>query len=119
MYRYTQETGQLYIGSTFLGEGYSGTGPGRNNPDMESVANIGPIPKGIYAIIRPAYQHEHLGPIVMNLEPKKLTNTFGRSLFRVHGNNAGNDASHGCIILGPAIRRQIADNVDEHFLEVY
>jgi hypothetical protein len=51
----------------------------------------------------------------MHLDPLPGTSTFGRSLFRIHGNNAVNDASHGCVILGPFIRRAIADSDDTDF----
>jgi hypothetical protein len=53
----------------------------------------------------------------MNLDPVDGTNTFGRSLFRIHGDNARHDASEGCIILGPSIRKLIAASGD-HDLEV-
>ena len=48
----------------------------------------------------------------MHLDPINGTDTHGRSAFRIHGNNIDNDASHGCVILGPAIRHLIASGVD-------
>jgi hypothetical protein len=48
----------------------------------------------------------------MNLDPESGTEPFGRSLFRIHGDNASHDASHGCIILGPLVRRRIAESGD-------
>ncbi len=115
-YLYHQKTGDILNGASFVGTGYSGHGEGRNNPAMEAVPRVGPIPKGRYRI-GPPYQHPHLGPCVMNLDPMDGTDTHGRDLFRIHGNNAQNDASLGCIILGPAIRRQIADS-GIHVIEV-
>jgi len=115
-YTYRQHDGLLTHGQTFVGTGYSGHGEGKNNPAMQGVQKVGPIPVGRYKI-GPAYAHPKLGPCVMNLDAMEGTNTLGRSLFRIHGNNAQNDASHGCIILGPAIRRSIADS-GEHTLEV-
>jgi hypothetical protein len=53
----------------------------------------------------------------MNLTPQPDTDTFGRNLFRIHGNNAANDASHGCAIAGPDIRNQI-NNSSDHILQV-
>jgi Tlde1 domain len=107
MLTYSQSTGSLtgLPGSPTVA-GYSGTGAGRNNPAMQAVANVGPIPQGVYEIGLPYYDG-HLGPKVMALTPQPGTETFGRSLFRIHGNNAVNDASHGCIILPPWIRDQI------------
>jgi len=39
-------------------------------------------------------------------------NALGRSGFMIHGNNVQNNASQGCIILGPAIRQQVAGSGD-------
>lgn len=111
MYTYSQSTGDLTQDGTFIGTGYSGAAIARNDPAEQSVPNVGPIPQGDYDIGE-AYDHPQLGPCVMNLDPCEGTNTFGRSLFRIHGDNARHDASHGCVILGPAIRHAIADGED-------
>jgi hypothetical protein len=115
VWTYHQKTGELLHDGTFEGTGYSGHAEGRNNPEAETVKNTGPIPKGRYRIGGP-YKHPHLGPCVMNLDAEESTNTHGRSAFRIHGDNKNHDASEGCVILGPAIRREIAasgDNVLE------
>jgi hypothetical protein len=100
--------------------GYSGAGrmflDGRNNAEMTHIPERGPIPVGRYTI-GVAHLSEHTGPITMNLDPEPGTETFGRSAFRIHGNNAMNDASHGCIILPPDARRCISDSPDRE-LEV-
>lgn len=111
MWTYSQKTGELLRDGAFEGTGYSGTGDGRNNADMQEVKNTGPLPQGDYDI-GPEYDDPHLGPCVMALTPSAGTDTFGRSLFRIHGDNARHDASHGCVILGPAIRHVIADSGD-------
>lgn len=116
MWTYEQRTGILSRNDKIIATGYSGTGKGRNNPDMEQTEGVGPIPAGKYTI-GAEYRHPKLGPIVMNLDPEEGTNEWGRSLFRIHGNNAENDASHGCIILPRPIRQQIADSNDKE-LEV-
>lgn len=117
MFRYNSDTGQMLnaVGA-HIGTGYSGTGEGRNNPAMENVQGVGPIPRGMYRI-GAARHSDRLGPIVMNLDPMLGTNVFGRSLFRIHGNNAANDASHGCIILDHHIREEVAA-YDDKELEV-
>lgn len=74
---------------------------------MVRVAMMGPIPPGRYRIGK-AYDHPLLGPVTMNLESLVGTQMFGRSLFRIHGNNSENDASEGCIVLPPNIRAAIA-----------
>ncbi len=48
----------------------------------------------------------------MNLDPVGH-DALGRTDFRIHGDNVNHDASHGCIILGPLIRRAIADSADK------
>lgn len=105
-WEYDQSSGLIRLNGAFMGKGYAGTGAGRDNPDMEHVSYIGPIPRGTYDIGQP-YTHPTLGPIVMNLDPVGH-NARGRTLFRIHGDNSANDASEGCIILGRAIREKIA-----------
>lgn len=113
---YQQSDGELLYNGQFEGTGYSGTGEGRNKPAMQNVPNVGPIPQGYYDI-GPAYDDiGKLGPCVMALNPYSDTNTFGRTDFRIHGDNSRNDASHGCIILGPALRRMIAASSDRELL---
>jgi type VI secretion system (T6SS) effector TldE1-like protein len=106
MYEYNQETGRLTLDGETLGSGYSGAKDGKNNPAMEKVKGVGPIPKGLYSIGR-SYRHPTLGPICMNLEPDPSNEMFGRSLFRIHGDNKTGTASHGCIVLGPNLRQKI------------
>ena len=113
---YSQSTGELRHGGNLIGIGYAGRGIGRNEPDNQHLPATGPIPRGFYTIGK-AYKHAKLGPVCMNLEPDKENKMFGRSLFRIHGNNLKNDASLGCIIMGPAIRRLVAFSNDRR-LEV-
>ncbi|QJC55795.1 Protein RhsD [Polaromonas vacuolata] len=113
---YSQSTGQTTHvdsngNSANVGTGYAGTSNGRNNPAMQNVSNVGPLPRGTYDIGAGHYS-SNTGPNTMNLTPKPGTDTLGRDLFRIHGNNAANDASHGCVILGPNIRNQINNSAD-------
>jgi hypothetical protein len=110
MFTYRQSDGQLLHNGEFVGTGYSGHAAGRNNPAEESDQGIGPIPRGEWKI-GPAYDHPHLGPCVMNLDPVGH-DAHGRSAFRIHGNNAANDASLGCLVAGPTIRHFIRDSGD-------
>lgn len=117
MFEYHITSGSLYDkDKNWLGTGYSGAGltyaEGRNNPDKIKEVGVGPIPPGIYHI-GPAYRHPQEGPCVMNLTPEEGTNTFGRSAFHIHGNNKSNNASHGCIILGPDLRDRISKSLDK------
>lgn len=114
---YRQTNGILMKDGEWEATGYSGTGEGRNNPAMQNVPDVGPIPVGQY-VIGDAYDDpQGLGPCVMHLDPYPNTNTFGRSLFRIHGDNSEHDASHGCVILGPATRHLI-DASDDRTLVV-
>lgn len=108
---YKQSTGEMISPNGAVTIGYSGHGKGRNNPAMQGTQKIGPIPLGVYTIGK-AYDHPHLGPCVMNLEPLPDIDTLGRSLFRIHGNDAQNDASQGCVIIGPTTRKTIATSDD-------
>jgi hypothetical protein len=107
---YRQSDGELLHDGEFIGTGYSGHAEGRNNPDLESAPNIGPIPRGDYEI-GPAHKSERTGPMTMNLTPIGH-NALGRTDFRMHGDNTNHDASHGCIIEGPAIRREVDASPD-------
>ena len=111
---YSQSTGELRRNGSLVGTGYSGAGnsaaTGRNNSAMQDVANHGPIPQGQWTI-GTARRHATKGPTVMALTPVGH-NALGRTAFLIHGNNAVNNASQGCIILGPTIRNQIASSGD-------
>ena len=71
-YVYEQTTGNLYLVAgadrTLLGTGYSGTGDGRNNPDMQGARNVGPIPQGLWRI-GDAHDSAKTGKLVMDLTP--------------------------------------------------
>lgn len=111
---WSQSTGELRRDGRVVARGYSGAGrtlaAGRNNPAMEGVVAKGPIPRGFWTIGR-AYQHANLGPVCMNLDPVGH-DALGRTLFRIHGNNRADDASHGCIILDRSTRTMIAASAD-------
>lgn len=117
-WQYQQSTGELSWDGEFEGTGYSGAGIGRNNPAEQGTPDVGPIPQGQYRIGSAYDDIGKLGPCVMALDPSPGTNTFGRSLFRIHGDNVNHDASHGCIILGPAIRRKIASGADRDLVVI-
>lgn len=89
-----------------LGHGYSGNGQGLNNPAMENMHNIGPIPRGAYGIGAFFYDDCGKGPTVCDLIPLSETETFGRCGFMVHGDNrkANESASEGCIVAPRFIR---------------
>lgn len=115
MWEFRQTDGSMTRDGVFAEFGYSGHGDGLNNPSMQDVPNVGPIPEGSWTIGAALFDPEH-GPVVMALIPKDGTITFGRSGFLIHGDEIGAPgqhlASHGCIILSHATRSLIAQSND-------
>jgi hypothetical protein len=113
MYKYSQSTGTLTQDGKFIATGYSGFQDGKNNPALQNVPNVGPIPQGLYRIGSARDTATH-GPVVMPLTPEEGTETFGRSGFLIHGDSLlhPGGASHGCIILRRDIRETIAASGD-------
>lgn len=100
-------------GKGIIGNGYAGNGPGLNNPSMQNVPEVGPLPAGKYTI-GPAYHHEHLGPLTMDLTPDPANEMFRRDLFRIHGRKTAGDktSSKGCIVLDREVREAISECAD-------
>jgi hypothetical protein len=113
--RYNQSTGRMICTSPRTGEvivdqtGYSGRGRGRNNPEMQGVQNVGPIPQGAYTIGE-SYHSKQVGPLAIPLVPDEGNEMFGRHSFLIHGDNAAGDASEGCIILPRTDREAIIEH---------
>lgn len=119
MWTYEQLTGKLFDNNDQLvAIGYSGHGEGKNQPEMEQVANVGPIPRGLYDIQSPRDTQSH-GPYVLPLLPDNGNEMFGRAGFLIHGDavHAPGTASEGCVILSRTIREQIWESHD-HSLKV-
>ncbi len=111
---YVQSTGQLFRpDGSLCGTGYAGTGEGRNQPLMQEVHNVGPLPLGFYSFGE-AVDGTHLGPTAIPLNPDPTNAMYGRSAFYMHGDSATHDASHGCIIMGHAVRIEVAERAGEH-----
>jgi hypothetical protein len=110
MWVYVQSTGRLLASDgSLLAIGYAGHEVGKNNPAMQEVHNIGPLPCGGYDICPPVDTETH-GPYVLWLKPDPKNVTFGRSGFAIHGervNGPSGSASDGCIILNREIRVRV------------
>jgi hypothetical protein len=106
---YSQVSGELQQDGKHVAHGYSGAGDGKNNPPMENVPNVGPIPRGDWNITGPPADTRTHGPYVLHLEPKPETETFGRNGFLIHGDSKEHPgtASQGCIILPRPVREQV------------
>jgi hypothetical protein len=83
---------------------YAGMNLGKNNPAMQDVHNVGPLPAGIYTIGQlmihpPGDPLRHLGPC-MSLTPDPANVMFGRSGFFFHLDNPAHvgASSDGCIV---------------------
>lgn len=112
-WEYSQSTGVLRHNGAVVASGYSGAGNGINNPAMQDVGFTGPIPQGMYRI---QGYNNHKGPYTVILSPIMGTDTFGRTAFRIHGDNAKKpprSSSEGCIITnGANLRNSIASSGD-------
>lgn len=107
---FEQSTGTIFDPSGKVVEvGYSGHEAGVNNPAMQGVKGIGPLPVGFYTM-QPPYDHPRLGKYVIYLVPFAQNQMFGRSEFFWHGdevNHAGEFlASDGCMIHSRATRQK-------------
>jgi hypothetical protein len=107
---YDQPTGTLatdFPRRVFVG--YSGHGLGKNNPALQSLPRVGPVPQGTYAVSNP-FTHPEKGRLCFRLVPMSGNHMFGRSGFLIHGDSIRHpgDASEGCIILPLAAREYLA-----------
>ena len=119
MYTYRQSTGTLSHNGTPLLTGYAGHGLGVNNPTMQDQHDVGPLPQGRY-LMTALFDSPHTGIATIILDPDPANAMFGRSGFRIHGDNAAANrtASDGCIIAGHAPDRTSIWNSDDRDLEV-
>lgn len=113
MWTFFQSSGRIYRDGELIATGYAGRGDGKNNPAMQNVRQTGPLPQGKYTI-GPAHTSAPLGPVVMNLEPDPANQMFGRSCFRIHGDDPIHmgQSSEGCIVLPRVFREEIAASPD-------
>lgn len=111
---YAQKSGELQQDGKPVAIGYSGHGEGKNNPNMESVSNVGPIPRGDWTIVGPPVNTADHGPCVLHLNPSAETQTYGRGGFLMHGDSKESPgcASHGCVIMPLAVREQVWNSGD-------
>ncbi len=116
---YSQKSGDLDQDGNKIATGYSGAGTGKNNPKMQEVHNVGPIPQGDWTISGPPVDTKTHGPFVLKLTPTPETETFGRSGFLMHGDSKEHPgtASQGCIIVPRTVREQVWKSGD-HDLKV-
>lgn len=122
MYSYSQAAHSLAHNGILVGsDGHAGQGAGRNNPAMQNVHNVGPLPRGSYTIGAWA-THHILGPVSAPLSPQpdetgSLVWLGGRSGFYIHagafvgGVEFAGD-SEGCIVQPNPVRLAMSQSGD-------
>lgn len=105
---YDQLTGKLSDENGLVGTGWAGQLAGKNNPAMQNVPMIGPLPVGKYIINDPRNDPK-LGPLAFFLTPDPTNEMFGRSGFNIHGADIRTPSlsSEGCIIQQRTVREYI------------
>jgi len=117
---FEQSTGKMLSPSgDLVATGYAGGNCGQNpeginNTEMQNVAKIGPLPKGVY-MLGTVVMESKLGPFAIPLIPDPSNEMFGRGHFFIHGDTVGKPrcASEGCIIMPRLIREQIYNSKDK------
>lgn len=102
---YEQSTGLLRSGDgRVLAQCYSGYQNGKNNPAMQNVIGVGPVPQGGYTLTGPEAagpgETSPHGPYVIRLVPDPENEMYDRAGFLIHGDSIQHPgtASHGCVI---------------------
>jgi len=118
-----QQTGQMFgPDGVLLAEGYAGHGSGLNNPYMQHVQGLGPLPCGRYTISPLEATHTTAaGHVLIDsaaLIPDPANEMFGRSGFRIHGRKSLEDreASNGCIVLDHEPRMKVLTSPDRELI---
>ena len=101
---FESSTGKFYTPDGSLeSSGYAGGNCGRNmeginNPNMQNIPKVGPLPEGLYTRGK-LIPESHLGKDAIELIPDPSNEMFNRSDFYLHGDTEKpHCASEGCII---------------------
>lgn len=123
-WKWDQSAGELTRDGKAISRGYSGKCRGKNNPALQGLRGIGPIPAGRWKIVE-RYDSANVGPHALKLfaDDGRLDDTHaetGRGAFRIHGDSIKNPgtASNGCIILPRSIREMIWKSGDRDLVVV-
>jgi Protein of unknown function (DUF2778) len=116
-YTYNRYWGAFYNpDNSYYGPGYSGQPGFMNDPSNESIIGRGPLPAGLYTITQIISDDPHTGILSCVLEPASTNKMYGRSGFRIHGDNQKNNhsASDGCIITPHDVREKfvVGDQIE-------
>ncbi len=119
MHTFEQSNGNLWHDGALLGTGYAGAPAGKNNPAMQGVRGVGPLPVGDYTIGKPT-NVTHCGVEAFPLIPNAVTRAFITSLgrdpdaFFLHGDDIAHPGcgSEGCIVQARPVRDQVNKDVE-------
>lgn len=109
MFTYSQTTGVLTHNGYAVSKGYAGRGEGLNNPAMQNVPKIGPLPQGKYTIMK-AGTDAKVGKVAMRLIPDPANEMYDRADFFIHAPHANDqkDSSEGCMVFDHDTRTGVA-----------
>lgn len=125
MWTFEITAGKLYDpAGAFAATAYAGGNIGKDpsgvdNPADESIANVGPLPEGLYSFGTPL-DHSVLGVFAIPLIPDSANQMYGRRGFFCHGDLIGgapHSGSEGCIVTDPTTRRAMWASPD-HLIRV-
>lgn len=115
MWTWQQAAGRMTGPDGRVWRGYSGKGRGVNNPALQGLRGVGPIPAGRWRMLR-VENSARVGPFSIVLDKVDARpgddrdEVTGRDAFRIHGdrvNGPPQSASSGCIILPRIVREAI------------
>ena len=112
--KYEIPTGKLFDENGLIGTGWAGQLAGKNNPAMQNVSKVGPLPMGTYWVGDPI-THPRLGALGFPLTPDPANEMFSRADFYIHGANRKTPSisSEGCIIQMLPTREYIQKKIAE------
>ena len=112
---YHQSTGDIYYLNGVIAPvetAYSGYGSCKNNPDMQGIKSLGPIPIGDYQVGDVTTIHNGSIKNAIPLVPFASNHMFGRDGFFMHGDGTvePGKASEGCIVCSLQTRLKVASS---------
>ena len=118
MWIYQQSMGYLITpdGLRLEPVGYAGHGDGLNNPGMQNMKDVGPLPQGFYTV-GDAIDDPQVGEYALPLIPDAENEMFGRADFFCHGDDIRNPGKHtasdGCMVQARQNREQLGSSADK------
>jgi hypothetical protein len=107
---YSQSRGTLTQNGKVLARGYAGHGAGLNNPGLQGLRNVGPIPTGRYTIGKfTTFRNMPYSMPLTRVGPQPAGPSRGGFWIHAGRKDGAPTASRGCIVVPPAeVRAGIA-----------